>query len=68
MLPVGNLPASFKRNHVSGGLFAGLYVTKKGYDYFQVLAVKRPSDIPDIPASGGEMCETPGTNFVYSSE
>src|SRR3954467_4284660 len=31
-------------------------------------AVNRPSDIPDIPASGGEICETPGTNLVYSSE
>src|SRR3954464_8880565 len=31
-------------------------------------AVNRCSDIPDIPANGGEMCETPGTNLVYSSE
>ncbi len=34
----------FKRNQVSGGLFVGLYVTAKGYSYFQVAAAKRPSD------------------------
>jgi Dyp-type peroxidase family len=34
----------FKRNGVSGGLFTGLYVTAKGYDYFQVPAAKRPTD------------------------
>lgn len=35
----------FKRNRVPGGLFAGLYVTAKGYEYFQVPAGKRPSDV-----------------------
>src|SRR5712671_4409094 len=30
--------------------------------------MKRRSDIPEIPARGGEMCETPGMNLVYSSE
>lgn len=34
----------FKRNGVPGGLFAGLYVTAKGYGYFQVPDGKRPSD------------------------
>jgi Dyp-type peroxidase family len=34
----------FKRNGVPGGLFAGLYVTAKGYEYFQVPSGKRPSD------------------------
>jgi Dyp-type peroxidase family len=34
----------FKRNGVRGGLFTGLYVTAKGYDYFQVPLGKRPSD------------------------
>jgi deferrochelatase/peroxidase EfeB len=34
----------FKRNGVPGGLFAGLYVTAKGYEFFQVPAAKRPSD------------------------
>ena len=34
----------FKRNHVSGGLFVGLYVTAKGYEYFQVPLENRPLD------------------------
>ena len=34
----------YKRNQVSGGTFAGLYVTAAGYGYFQVPAAKRPSD------------------------
>ena len=34
----------FKRNHVPGGLFVGLYVTAKGYEYFEVPPAKRPDD------------------------
>ncbi len=34
----------FKRNRISGGIFKGLYVTAKGYDYFGTLDEKRPAD------------------------
>ena len=34
----------FKRHGIPGGMFAGIYVTAKGYDYFQVPAAKRPAD------------------------
>ena len=34
----------FKRHQVPGGLFAGLYVSAKGYELFQVPVGKRPSD------------------------
>lgn len=34
----------FKRNGVSGGLFVGLYVTAKGYEYFKVAPANRPND------------------------
>lgn len=35
----------FKRNKVPGDLFAGIYVTAKGYEYFKVPAGKRPADV-----------------------
>lgn len=34
----------FKRNKVPGDLFAGIYITAKGYDYFGVPVGKRPKD------------------------
>lgn len=34
----------FKRHGIPGGLFAGLYLSAKGYEFFQVPAVKRPDD------------------------
>jgi Dyp-type peroxidase family len=36
----------FKRHKVPGGLFAGLYVTWAGYEYFQVAQANRPA-LPD---------------------
>ena len=35
----------FKRNKVSGGIFSGLYVSAKGYDYFGVAAGQQPKDL-----------------------
>ena len=34
----------FKRNRISGGIFKGLYVTAKGYEYFGTPDAKRPAD------------------------
>ncbi len=34
----------FKRNGISGGLFSGLYLTAKGYEYFEVPEERRPTD------------------------
>lgn len=34
----------FKRSRVSGGLFVGLYISAKGYEYFHVDDAKRPKD------------------------
>ena len=35
----------YKRNQVSGGTFAGLYISAAGYKYFKVPTAKRPSDV-----------------------